>query len=343
MSDLEISRNAVAPVAAYAMIENAIGHTLGRTVDDHRDHLAALWARFALVASNSSAAWDRTPYTAAQIREADDATGNRMISFPYTKRHSAQWNVDQAAALLFCSLRTAHELGISEDRLVFPHVAVVTNHAVPLAERRDVYRCPGADLAARRTLELAGRTIDELDELDLYSCFPAAVEVLAAAFGLDADATSRDLTVTGGMSFAGGPLNNYVLQAMVELAQRLRGIPTRIGLSSSVSVSLVKQGFSTWSATPSDRGFISQDVSDEVARVTPTVNLVDHSGSGTIATWTIDYAHGIPSRSVAFIDLHNDTRTIASSLEPEVAEALLAADPIGARVEVADGGTFTMS
>ena len=38
----------------------------------------------------------------------------------------------------------------------------------------------------------------------------SAVEVFAAELGID---PARDLTVTGGMPFAGGPLNNYVLQA----------------------------------------------------------------------------------------------------------------------------------
>ncbi len=60
----------------------------------------------------------------------------------------------------------------------------------------------------------------------------------------------RGLTVTGGMTFAGGPLNNYVLQAMVALTDLLRADPSAIGLSTSVSGMLTKQGLGLWSATP---------------------------------------------------------------------------------------------
>jgi acetyl-CoA C-acetyltransferase len=37
--------------------------------------------------------------------------------------------------------------------------------------------------------------------VDLYSCFPSAVQIAAAEIGCP---TQRDLTVTGGLTFAGG-------------------------------------------------------------------------------------------------------------------------------------------
>ena len=52
------------------------------------------------------------------------------------------------------------------------------------------------------------------------SCFPLAVELYADALGL---AETRDLTVTGGMPLAGGPYNNYVLQATCRAAELIRG------------------------------------------------------------------------------------------------------------------------
>lgn len=341
VSDLEIERNTVTPVAAYAMIENALGHALGRSVDEHRDAVAALWSRFSTVARQNPRAWDRTGYEPAAIREPT-ADGNRMISFPYTKLHSSQWNVDQAAAVVFCSLETARELGIAEDRHVFPIASVVANDAVPVSERRDIHRCVGAEVAARRVLDLAGIEAGELRHVDLYSCFPAAVEVLAGALGLavEAPAGAEALTVTGGMSFAGGPLNNYVLQALVELVERLRRDPGSRGMSTSVSGFLVKQGFSIWSTDPPERGARGLDVSQEVARATETVPVTEATGPGTIVTWTVDFAGGQPSRSVAVVDLDRGPRTIASSPDPDVAGALLAGDPIGARVVVGDGGSL---
>jgi acetyl-CoA C-acetyltransferase len=341
--ELEIVRNTVTPVAAYALIENAIGHALARSLDDHRDHVAGLWARFAAVAAANPHAWDRAGHDANAIRDA--AEGNRMISFPYTKRHSAQWNVDQAAALLLCSVDTARSLGIAEDRWVFPHAAVVSNHAVAVCERVDLHRSPGADAAGPRALELAGITADELAHIDLYSCFPSAVELLAGSIGLDPDDPSRPLTVTGGLAFAGGPLNNYVLQAMVELADRLRrdAVPDGFGLSTSVSGFLVKQGFGVWSVAPPPRGFRTADVTADVAAVAPALPVVDEgAGAASVVSFTVDVAGGEPVRTVVIASLSDGTRTIASSADPDLARAWMHADPIGTAIDVR-GADFTAS
>ena len=68
-------------------------------------------------------------------------------------------------------------------------------------------------------LEHAGVDIDAIEHLELYSCFPAAVRVQARELGIDA---ARRLTLSGGMAFAGGPLNNFVLQALVRMVGALR-------------------------------------------------------------------------------------------------------------------------
>ena len=338
VNDLEITRNTVTPVAAYALIENAIAHDLGRSLDEHRDEVAALWARVAAVAVANPDAWDRSGPAAAAIRDA--GPGNRMISFPHTKRHSAQWNVDQAAALVLCDVSTARALGVATDRWVFPHASAVANHAVAVSERAAIHRSIGAEIAGPRVLELAGITTDDLAHIDLYSCFPSAVQLLAGALGLDLS-DPRGLSVTGGLTFAGGPLNNYVLQALVTLARRLRAEPGSYGLSTSVSGFVAKQGFSVWSSAPPPRGWVTEDVTSAVAAATKIIPIVeDHHGPGAIASWTIDYRVGAPDRSVAILDVAGG-RTIAENRDPAVADRLLEADPIGRAVTVV-GGSFEL-
>ena len=65
----------------------------------------------------------------------------------------------------------------------------------------------------------AGRGVDDVAHADLYSCFPSAVQIAAAEIGLGLD---RPLTVTGGLSFAGGPWNNYVTHSIATMAGVLR-------------------------------------------------------------------------------------------------------------------------
>lgn len=340
VSDLEIIRNTVTPVAAYALIENAIAHDRHRTPDQHRADVAALWARLAAVARDNPDAWDRNGWDAAAIADPD-APGNRMISFPYTRRHSAQWNVDQAAAVLVTTAATARELEVAAARWVHPLAAVVSNHAVPVSERAEIGRCVGAEVAGPRALELAGVTAGDLGPVDLYSCFPSAVELLAAALGLPLDDPARPLSVTGGLTFAGGPLNNYVIGALVELVRCLRAEPGAVGLSSSVSGFLVKQGFGLWSTTPAPGGFRAEDVSDEVAVRTVTVPVVPDGGDGVVATFTVDGALGAPDRTVAIVDLAGGRRTIATSTDPDLGRSFVAADPIGTPVRVDDAGTLS--
>jgi hypothetical protein len=58
-------------------------------------------------------------------------------------------------------------------------------------------------------------------------CFPSAVRVQVRELGID---LRRPPTLTGGMAFAGGPLNNFVFQALVTMARVLRADPGSVGL-----------------------------------------------------------------------------------------------------------------
>src|SRR5271166_6283261 len=57
-------------------------------------------------------------------------------------------------------------------------------------------------------------------------------------------------TLTGGMAFAGGPFNHFVLLAHAALGYRLRAQPSALGLVTTVSGMLSKPGVAIWSATP---------------------------------------------------------------------------------------------
>jgi acetyl-CoA C-acetyltransferase len=339
--DLELTRNAVTPTTAYALIEHARMHRLGRSPEQHRAALGELYAGFAQVASNNTYAWDGTPYSAADIVTADDA--NRVISWPYTKRLCSQWNVDQAAALIICSVEAAERFGVPRDRWVFPWTSAICNHSEPVIQRDLIDASPGADLAARAALDLAVVGIDDVAHIDLYSCFPAAVEAYADALGLALD-DDRGLTVTGGMSLAGGPLNNYVLQAMVQLVSRLRAEPGSIGLSSSVSGFLHKQGFGLWSSEPPPSGaFRSEDRSEAAAEVPMRPVAADHVGPATVATWTVDHQAGEPFRAVVVCDVTDRARTLATTGDHETCVAMSAGDWIGTAVDVRPDGSFTLA
>jgi acetyl-CoA C-acetyltransferase len=144
------------------------------------------------------------------------------------------------------------------------------------------------------------------------------VRVQARELGID---EARPLTVTGGMTFAGGPLNNFVLQALVKLVERLRADPGAAGLVSAVSGILTKQGVSLWSTRPPARAFEFFDVTEETAREQVPLALVERSdGAARIASYTVLFEGERAARTVFVCDLTGGRRTLAASDDPALAE-----------------------
>ena len=117
------------------------------------------------------------------------------------------------------SYEKARAVGVPHDRMVFLHAG--TDGADPLQvtrrERFDTSTAMRSRAVAPSTWPGIGPA--DLRHVDLYSCFPSAVEIAARELGL---AETRDLTVTGGLTFAGGPWNNYVTHAVATMVERLR-------------------------------------------------------------------------------------------------------------------------
>jgi acetyl-CoA C-acetyltransferase len=336
ISDHELERGLHQPAVAYALMEQAVGHALGRTAEDHRQAVGRLWERFGAVATRRADAWDRSAPTAEEIISA--SPDNRMVARPYTRQLCSQWNVDQAGALLLCSVDAARRFGIAEERWVFPVAMTENNTTEPMTVRPQLHRLTGAQIAGRRALDLADVEPDQITSIDLYSCFPAAVEIYAAELGLALD---RQLTVTGGMTFGGGPFNNYVIQSTAEIARVLRDEPGTVGLVTNASGFVAKQGFDLWSTNPPSSRLALEDVSDEVARSLRPLDLdPTYSGPATIATWTVGFTRGEPWEAVAVVDTPDGRRALARSQNPEVLAALSAGDWIGSSIELASDGNF---
>ncbi len=316
LSPAEIAIGLHMPVNQYAIIENALRFAEKQGVEAHRDAVAGLQARAAAVAAANPDAWDRSGRGADAIR--GPGGGNRMLAFPYTKLHTSQWNVDQAAGLVLCSLATARALGLPEERFVYPLATADANHMVPLVARPALHRVPGFAHAGRRALAHAGRTVDALEHLELYSCFPVAVRAQARELRID---EMRPLTVTGGMTFAGGPLNNFVLQALAKMVAVLRGDPGSTGLVSAVSGMLTKQGVSLWSTRPPETPFGFFDVTAETAREqAPRALAETFAGPARVAGYTVLFEDERPAKAIFVCDLDDGRRALAVSEDATLAE-----------------------
>ncbi|MDQ1424641.1 MAG: acetyl-CoA C-acetyltransferase, partial [Acidimicrobiaceae bacterium] len=205
---LETERGITMPVQVYPMFETALRAAAGEGVDEHQVKISELWSRFSNVAAGNAYAWLQRALSAEEIRTP--GPNNRMIGFPYPKYMNSNNDVDMTAAIIMCSVERARSLGVPEDRWVFPHTGADSHEHYFVSERITFTDTPAIRIGGQRTLELAGVGIDDIEVVDLYSCFPSAVQLGAQSLGLSLD---RQLTRTGGLSFAGGPWNNYVMHA----------------------------------------------------------------------------------------------------------------------------------
>ena len=323
------------PVALYAILESAWRAKNGLTVDAHRAQLGAMYQRFSEVAADNPEAWRRKPLSALEIIQASER--NPMQAFPYTRLHCATWNVDQAAALLICSAEKAQALGIAQSQWVYASASSESNHMVPVSARADLAACVGARLAGQAALATAGITASQLDLVELYSCFPIAVEAYAQELGI---ALTRDLTVTGGMPFAGGPFNNYVLQATCRMAALLReerGLGRRVGLVSSVSGILTKQGFGVWASQPGAAGFAVDDVSASTLRQVATKEVTSaFQGRAVVAGYTVLHDKGQAPRALVLADTDTGCRALAWSEDPALALKMELSEFCGVTIDISD-------
>ena len=332
MSRLEMELGLVSPTTQFAMIDNALRAREGQSLKAYREEVGRLWVDASRVAAENPNAWTRKSSSIEEI--VLPGPSNRMLSFPYTKSLVSQWNVNQAGGLILCSLAKARRLGLDHHRFIYPLVVVDSEAMLTLSERRDLHRSPGFEKAFDAALSHVDRSIEGVESLELYSCFPAAIRVQQRALGLD---SKRRVTETGGMTFAGGPLNNFVLQAWVRMVERLRADPGDMGLVTAVSGFLTKQGVSLLGPEPS-RSFLFDQVT-EAARAEQATIRVDPRAEGRarVASYTVIHERDGTKRVVLFLDFDEERRTLRVETDSDLADEAMSVELCGREVMMEAG------
>lgn len=235
------------PANVYPMFENALRHHYGRSVEAHQKKIAALFSNFTRVAEQNPYAWFRQYRSPEEIMTV--TPDNRLVGFPYTKRMNSMLGVNQAAAVLLMSEAMADEIGIDSKRRVYLHgCADAADHWFVL-NRVNYHSSPAIRLCGQTALQMAGCTMADIAHLDLYSCFPSAVQIARDMLGIDEN-DPRPLTVTGGLPYFGGPGNNYVMHSIASMVDLLRKEPGVYGLVTGNSFYLSKHSVGIYSTAP---------------------------------------------------------------------------------------------
>jgi acetyl-CoA C-acetyltransferase len=251
--------------------------------------------------------------------------------------------VDQGAALVLTSVEKATHLQIPSDRWVFPYAGTDSHDTYAIGERAEFHTSPAIRIAGRRVLELADLGIDDVELVDVYSCFPSAVQVAANELGLQLGDPARPLTVTGGLTFAGGPWNNYVTHSIATMAERLVAEPGHRGLITANGGYLTKHSFGVYGTEPPTHEFRWEDVQNEVDREPTRTAEVEWSGVGTVETWTTPFSRtGVPEKAFLAVRTPDDARTLAVINDASEAQTTVDDDIAGAKVQVNGDGTATL-
>lgn len=347
MDDREIHHHITLPPQVYALFENAWRHERGLNVEEHQQLMGKLFARFSEIAADN-------PY--AQFPEARSAEflatpskDNYAFNEPYNKWMVAQDAVNQAAAVVLTSVGKARELGIPESKWVYLHGYGDADDTF-VSKRVDLSSSVAMKAAASSALAMAEKSIDDIALLDIYSCFPIAVLAACDALGIEWDG-GRDLTVTGGLPFFGGPGNSYSLHAIAELYQKLISLPGEFGLVSANGGYMSKESVGIYSTSPCEywlpaKAGEAQEMVDDYP--TETV-LYPYNGEAVIESYSVVYKKSVPA--IGFVlcrEAGSDQRVLAKVArgDDETLQAMLTEEPIGrtVRVETGErGGYFRFS
>ena len=198
---------------------------------------------------------------------------------------------------------------------------------------------PWGGVTPTSSLELADLGVDDLSLVDLYSCFPVAVEVAAAELGLG---DGRDLTVTGGLSFAGGPWSNYVCHSIATMVEQLRE-KGGTGFVSGNGGFLTKHSFGVYGTEPPRSGFAWEHPQDQVDAVGSVELCETFDGPVTIESYTVMHDHDDqPERASFTVRLEDGRRAWGSLTDPAALVSLETTEGVGRAAELTSDGTVSI-
>ena len=212
--------------------------------------------------------------------------------------------VNQSAAVIVTSLQKARELGVAEHKIVYIWGGGNAAESDDFMQRSSYSHSTAQEAVLDKAVELVGGNAKAFTKLELYSCFPVVPKMALTHLGLD----SREIspTVAGGLTFFGGPLNNYMSHASCAMISALRAAPGELGLLYGQGGFVNKHHSLVLSTTPPKTplavNYSVQDQANNKRTAPPDLAPGNYQGPATIETYTVLHdRHGQPERGVLII------------------------------------------
>lgn len=330
-NEAEARAGLMAPIYVYALLENALRAKLGRSREEHQARITGLWSRLSHIAADNPFAWQPHAHSPEQLATTD--ADNRIISAPYSKLLCANMTVDLASGIILASVAAAQAAGIDQDKWVFPHSGSSAHDEWFVSERGDLAASPAIRAVGASALQHAGIDIDGVAHVDLYACFPVAVQIAATELGLPIDDPKRPLSLTGGLTFGGGPGNNYGGHNIATMVGRLREDRGSFGLTTSLGWYVTKHAAGVYSTEPPAAPYAFLHPVLDPAPTRPV--LVDWDGTAIVESYTVLHDRSGPSAAIVAAVNADGARVLVRSEQAVVIGDFVDHDPLGWEVEVA--------
>lgn len=298
------------PITVYPIYEAASAAHWGQTPREAMLESGELWSRYSSVAAQNPHAWLKRHVSAAEI--VTPTADNRLIAWPYTKLMVANPSVNQSAAILLTSLAKARAAGVPEDRMIHIWGGASAEEPRDYLERDQFYESHAQNAVLKSAMTLVDATDGKaFDAIELYSCFPTVPKMARRTLKLGPDVQP---TVTGGLTFFGAPLNDYMAHAACAMVRKLRA-GAKLGLLYGQGGFVTKHHALVLSPH-APRSALAQDTSvqaeaDSHRRPVPPF-VTDATGNGTVESFTILYGRkGDVEHGVAMLRTAENARALA--------------------------------
>ncbi|HEY1710036.1 MAG TPA: hypothetical protein VGG10_17325 [Rhizomicrobium sp.] len=284
---LRVRYGLMLPTNVYPLYENATRAAFGQTLAGAQTESGLIWSVSSEVAAQNPNAWIQKAYTPSEI--LTPTAENRPIAFPYNKLMVANSSVNMAGAVIVTSLASARAAGVPEDRLIYVGLGAAANEPDNFLEREGYDRSVSMEVSLKRCLELNQIAANELDHVELYSCFPVIPKLARRILGWPA---GKPTTVYGGLTFGGGPIGAPMIHAIACMVEKLRVsgnnglVFGNGGFANHNHTIMLTRSANAAAVFPQDFDFQSEA---DAARTGAPAYEEGYAGQGVIESYTVFY------------------------------------------------------
>jgi len=310
----------------FAILDSARRAHRGLTPEGNRRQEAAMMAGFSTQAAENPLAWFRKAHSAESLFNLTDH--DRMVASPFSKNTMAFMDVDMAAAIVITSHKIADELEIPEQKRIYLQGWGYAKEPPYIAQRAELFHSPAMRSASDQAFAMAGKTMADIDFLDIYSCFASNVNFTRDILGI-ADCDPRPLTVTGGLPYFGGPGNNYTTHSIASMVELLRENSGSSGLVTGVGMHMTNHSFAIYSSVPQGVNKVSPGETENVSMAI----TARADGPAVIVGYTVLHTK-TDQYALAVCELGDGTRCYARCNDPELVNAMEREEWVGCAVQL---------